>query len=220
MCSVIMSNPSAKLKSTAASRSFFDASLASAQGADSSIYLLAEPITSHTALNALLYSSLSMKPATFPLRLSAESLIVMSRAVADAEEDGIVPSKYFSIIEMVLLRRFPRSFARSLFILRIMASLEKSPSSPNVTSRMRKYLNWSTPNSRMMSTGLTTFPRLFDIFSPSTVHHPCAKIVFGGSISRAFSIVDQYTEWVVSMSLPIRWESAGHHLLNLSPLVR
>ena len=39
--------------------------------------------------------------------------------------------------------------------------------------------------------GSTTLPRLFDIFSPSTVHQPWAKIVSGSGRLSAISIVDQ-----------------------------
>src|SRR2546425_8482633 len=53
--------------------------------------------------------------------------------------------------------------------------------------------------------------RLLDIFSPFAVHQPWAKMVFGSGISRAMSIVDQYTACVVRMSLPTRWMVAGQY---------
>src|SRR3990167_7929314 len=201
---------------TVASLPFFVSSFASVHGADSSMYLFPEPIISQTELSILLYSSLSINLSTLPYNPSAALFNSVSKEDSSEEGDGICPSKYFSIMEIVLLRRLPISFARSALILFTIASLEKSPSSPSVTSRIRKYRKGSTPNSFIISNGLTTLPTLFDIFSPSTVHQPCANMLFGGSISSALSMVDQYTECVVNISFPIRWKSAGHHLLNFS----
>ena len=51
---------------------------------------------------------------------------------------------------------------------------------------------------------------LLAIFSPPDSHHPWAKIIRGSGSPIALSIVGQYTVCVVRMSLPMRWQLAGH----------
>ena len=59
------------------------------------------------------------------------------------------------------------------------------------------------------------FPSDLLIFSPSPLtHQPWANRVRGGSTSSASSIVIQYTAWVVRMSLPMSWKSAGQRFFQ------
>ena len=109
---------------------------------------------------------------------------------------------YFSANAEVLEIRFPSLFASSLLCLSINVVSEKSPSSPNEASLNRKYLAESTPAIPISSSILTTFPRDFEIFSLSNVHHPCAKTSFGNSISADIRNAGQYTVWNQLMSLP------------------
>ena len=118
---------------------------------------------------------------------------------------------YFSARAEVRDTRFPSLFASSSLCLCISADFEKSPSSPNVASRKRKYLAESTPAIAISSSMLITLPRDFEIFSLSNVHHPCAKICFGGSIPADIRNAGQYTVWNQKMSLPIRLTSAGQN---------
>ncbi|MCG3768270.1 MAG: hypothetical protein JW394_0374 [Nitrospira sp.] len=128
----------------------------------------------------------------FPGRLVAAAAIFASNSGrAGGPAAGIVLLANRSIIVKVRLRRLPIPLAKSLLRMVTMVVCEKSPSCPKGTSRNRKCRNASVPMVSIILCGSTTLPRLFDIFSPLTVHHPWAKIIFGSGRFSAMSIVDQ-----------------------------
>ncbi len=112
-------------------------SFPSFQGWVSSMYLLERLINTQSILRAssnakrsMLHSiSLTVLFARFSISLSISSILKLL---------GRFPPRNFSIIWRLLLRRFPRSLARSEFILFTKACSEKSPSVPNGTSRSTK----------------------------------------------------------------------------------
>jgi len=57
----------------------------------------------------------------------------------------------------------------------------------------------------------------FEIFSPRTVHQPCARIVFGSGSPAAIRNAGQYTAWKRRMSLPIKWIACGKYLFASAP---
>jgi hypothetical protein len=80
----------------------------------------------------------------------------------------------------------------------------KSPSSPNGTSRSRKYrtastqTSWAPPeraaSSRATSTGSMTLPSDLLIFCPSTVRNPCTMTRRGGSSPAEISMAGHNSE--------------------------
>ena len=85
--------------------------------------------------------------------------------------------------------RFPRSFARSALNRSMRLLMEKSPSRPNVISRMRKYRRASVPISTLAPdraarssetlVGAIALPFDLDIFCPSMLQKPCPNIFLG-----------------------------------------
>src|SRR3990172_11903769 len=156
-----------------------------------------------------------MEPSTISERVLKDSRSRPSTSALSSPAGGMTAPLYFSIIDTDLLRRFPRSLARSPFILASRALVEKSPSRPKGTSRSRNYLNWSTPALSAVSTGSTTLPFDLLIFSPSTVHQPWAKTFFGGSRPADQRKAGQYTAWHRNMSFSIICTSAGPYFFPL-----
>ena len=66
----------------------------------------------------------------------------------------------------------------------------------------------------MSSSGLTTLPVVFDIFSPPTIKNPPTAQPLGGSMPADMSIAGQYTQWNRMMSLPMKCQSTGQRSAN------
>ncbi len=81
--------------------------------------------------------------------------------------------------------------ARTALVLSANCESLKSPSAPNVTSDMRKNRVLSSPYFSTSSNGSITLPRDLDIFSPSFIHQPCAKMDFGRGRPAAMSMAGQ-----------------------------
>ncbi len=120
-----------------ASRRSISPSLPSFQGWVSSMYLFERLMKVHRALSASSKAKRSMQDSISLTVLLARSSISLSISSL-LKLMGRSPPRNFSIIWRLLLKRFPRSLARSELILFTMASSEKSPSWPNGTSRSTK----------------------------------------------------------------------------------
>ena len=92
---------------------------------------------------------------------------------------------------VILLSKFPKSFARSLLYLVINDSSEKFESCPNFISLIKKNLTESSSSSSIKSKGFITLPTDLLIFESLLSHQPWAKIVFGRSKPIDISIVGQ-----------------------------
>ena len=133
----IMRRLSARLYSTVPSRAFLDSSLASIQGIVWSIYLLQRDIYCQRTARADENCSSSILTA-YSLAVCRHNFCSSSSISSGASGAGSTPLKYLSIMAAVRLKRLPRSFAKSLFMRLISASLVKLPSEPKVISLIRK----------------------------------------------------------------------------------
>jgi len=122
--------------STASSLSI-SPSFPSFHGCVSSMYLFERLINVQRAFRASSKAKRSINVSISLTVLFARSSISLSISSL-LKLWGSSPPRNFSIIWRLLLRRFPRSFARSEFILCTMAFSEKSPSLPKGTSRSTK----------------------------------------------------------------------------------
>ena len=85
---------------------------------------------------------------------------------------------------------------------------------------MRYVRNVSAPHFSMYSSGLTTLPRLFDIFAPSRMIMPCARNFTNGSSKsrwpaslRTIVTKREYSRWSTACSFPPMYELTGSHFL-------
>ena len=101
------------------------------------MYLLARWMTAKISIRACGMVRLSMSAVT----LAVSSLTMVSSSVSMASVPATlctVPPKYFSHMATVRLSRLPKSFARSLLMRVIRASLVNMPSLPKGISRSSK----------------------------------------------------------------------------------
>ena len=135
---------SSRLYITEASRAFLLSSLASTQGAVSSMYLLARWISLKISSRARCSWKASI---CFSYLARAERIIsTSSSSMGSASRPvGRLPPKYFSTMAVVRDTRLPRSLARSVLMVLISSSLEKLPSEPKGKVRSRKKRRASTP---------------------------------------------------------------------------
>ncbi len=160
-------------------------------------------MTVHISSRAVLKLNLSISLSTLDAAAKTISLSSLS-GPSSFPAGGTIPSLYFSIIDTVLLTRFPRSFARSEFILFNITSLVKTPSWPKVYSLSKKYLRASTPYLSISFTGSTMLPLDLDIFPPSNRIHPCPSTFLGSGSERDISIAGQIIVWNLTISFPTR----------------
>ena len=132
-----MRSVSARLYSTRARRGRLASSLASTQGAVSSMYLLARAITANTSASAFWKAYFSIWASYLPRRPFAMASSSASSGPS-ACSAGSVPPKYLSAMAVVRDSRLPKSLARSMLMRLISSSLEKLPSVPKGKSRSRK----------------------------------------------------------------------------------
>ena len=195
---------SARLCITTSSLSLFASSFASTQGVVSSMYLFVLWTTFQISSRAMLNFHSFIASSTLSAHVVASSFSSAS-GPSSFPAAGMMPPQYLSIIETVLETRFPRSFARSKFILLSITSLVKIPSCPNVYSLRRKYFRASIPYLSIRSTGSTTLPFDFDILPPSIRSQPCPFTCCGIGRSRLISIAGQMIVWNLTISFPTRW---------------
>ena len=167
----LMRRHSSRLYRTLARRAFLLSSLASCQGAVSSMYLFARWMSLKTSSSARWSWNLSICCSYLSRLVRASSLSSSSRASA-SRSVGRVPPKYFSTIAVVRETRLPKSFARSVFMVEMSSSLEKLPSEPKGKVRRRKNLSASTPNMSASLYGSTTLPFDLLILPPSMTSQP------------------------------------------------
>ncbi len=141
---VQMRTVSSRLYITVARRVFFASSLASTQGAFSSIYLLARSSTLKISARAFWNWSFSIS-ASYRSRRVAAMVFSSQSSSLSSRSVGSVPPKYFSTMAVVRLTRLPRQLARSTLMVLISSSLEKLPSDPKGKVRSRKKRRVSTP---------------------------------------------------------------------------
>ena len=174
---------SIRLYKTVLSLSSSFSSLAKSHGVVSSIYLLEALKQLNISSIASAIRKLSILDLTFSPKCESLSINEASNSVEISVLDT-TPSKYLCDIEIVLLTKFPKIFARSVLLRSIIKSSVIIPSSANGVSCKTKYLIVSTPYFSTKSSAYKTFPFDLLILSPPDNNQGCPKICFGRGNSK------------------------------------
>ena len=161
----------------------------------SSIYLLHLLNNVHISVIASATRSSDIFFTTFSTVISTTSLRSVSTSIAPATLSSLAsvstPSKYLFVMDIVLLTRFPSTFARSELNLSTISSQLITPSLSKGISCNTKYLTASTPKKSTKVSAYITFPFDLLILPSPCKSQGCPNTCFGSGKSSAIRKIGQ-----------------------------